>query len=75
MTFTLADPAKKAVLPEKRRTKITDGKKKTSFQRKKPRELLNWTCSCMVMVLKDKLQDQALLLEPSGDSEIIAKIF
>lgn len=70
----MADPAK-TVLPEKRRTKITDGKKEIGFQGKKPRGLLNWNCPCTALVLKHKIQDQALFLEPSRHSEIVTKIF
>lgn len=54
----MADPAN-MVLPEKRRTKITDGKKEIGFQGKKPGELLNWNCPRTALVLKDKIQDHA----------------
>lgn len=59
----MADPAK-TVLPEKRRTKITDEKKEMGFRGKKPGELLNWHCPCTALVLKDKVQDQ--IPEESG---------
>ena len=75
LSHSLADPGEKAVSPEKRRTKIRDGKKETSFQRTKPGALHNWNRPCVTIVFKDKIQDQPLPLKPSGDSEIIVEVF